>query len=87
MQAKEAFSSQQSEEVDSYRHKAETLESELSKRLEDVALLESEVRRLTSTYEELYLSKGADSALRVEVEQLQRENQRLMGMLKGTREY
>ena len=38
-------------------------------------------------YEELYLQKGADGALRVELDSLKRDNDRLLRMLKQTKEF
>ena len=74
-------------ETDSLRERCFTLEQELAKRIEEVDAIGESYQRLQERYDELYLAKGAEGALRVEVEQLAKDNERLLRMLRGTREY
>ena len=57
-------------ECDSFKEKCFTLESELARKLEDFDALAMEHRSLQDRFDEIYLSKGADGALKVEVDQL-----------------
>jgi hypothetical protein len=41
-----------------------------------------EVKSYQEKYEQLYLSKGSDNRLMMEIDQLQQDNQRLLNMLK-----
>lgn len=59
----------------------------MARRIEEREGLESEMRHAQEMYEELYLQKGADGAMKVEIEQLKRDNERFLRMLKQTREY
>jgi len=68
VQGKEEMIGQQVQEVEQYREKCFNLEGELSRRLEEREGLEGEIRRIQAMYEELYLQKGADSTLKIEVE-------------------
>lgn len=63
------------------------MESELALKIEELDLLNSEVRRKEDTLDKFFLNRGAESALKVEVEQLKEDNRRLMKLLKQTKEY
>lgn len=61
-------------ETDTFRERCFTLESELAKRIEEVDEIGESYQRLQASFDELYLAKGAEGALRVEVEQLSKDN-------------
>lgn len=63
------------------------MESEVARRIEEREGLEGQMRRVQEMYEELYLQKGPDGGLKVEIDQLKRENERMMKMLRQTKEF
>jgi len=54
----------------------------VARRIEEREGLESEMRHAQEMYEELYLQKGADGAMKIEIDQLKRDNERFLRMLK-----
>ena len=59
----------------------------MARRIEEREGLEGEMRRVQEMYEGLYLQKGPDAAVKVEIEQLRKENERIMRLLRQTKEY
>jgi len=59
----------------------------LALKLESIESLDNELRRANEKMEQMYFNKGSETTLKLEVEQLKKENKRLVGMLKQTKEY
>jgi hypothetical protein len=49
--------------------------------------MHQEIRRKEDTLDKFFLNRGAEGALKLEVEQLKEDNKRLMKLLKQTKEY
>ena len=74
-------------EIEGYKEKCQRLEEECAKKIEENDQMALELKSYQEKYEQLYLSKGSDNRLIMEIDQLQQDNQRLLNMLKQTREY
>tara|TARA_B110000285_G_scaffold199024_1_gene231880 strand:- start:949 stop:1260 length:312 start_codon:yes stop_codon:yes gene_type:complete len=75
--------------MDQYRDKCFYLEQDLSSKLKENEFMKKDIEK----YEVDYLTGKGDkgdlsnTALRIESEQLRKDNQKLLEMLKGTKEY
>ena len=87
LSVKDDVINQQQLENDQFKEKCFTLETELSNKIEELDGLAAEHRQINERYDDMYLSKGADGALKIEVDQLQQDNAKLLKLLKQTREY
>lgn len=75
------------QETDSYKDKCFVLETELSKKIEIIDSIVNDHKVLQERCDEIYLQKGAEGGLKVEVGQLQHDNAKLLRLLKQTKEF
>ncbi|CDW72654.1 UNKNOWN [Stylonychia lemnae] len=62
-------------------------ESEISLKIEEIDNLRNEARKKEELLDQFFLNRGAETAFKIEMEQLREDNKRLMKLLKSTKEY
>eukprot|EP00347_Sterkiella_histriomuscorum_P000635 403375084 len=72
---------------DQYKDKSFKLENEISDRIEEIDRLKAEARKKEELLDQFFLNRGAETAFKIEMEQLREDNKRLMKLLKQTKEY
>lgn len=63
------------------------MEHEIAVKIDDIDMLRAEIKKRDETIDTFFLNKGAESTYKLEIHQLKEDNQRLIKLLKKTKEY
>lgn len=72
---------------DQYRTKSDAIQRETNTKSSEISNLKQQIEDLQKELDELYIKRKVEGTAILEVEHLKADNQRLIGILKGTKEY